>query len=37
MTLTDEELDRDWKPSGRRPQSYVPDQHPSTTRDEIEC
>lgn len=20
---TDEELDRDWKPNGRRPQSYV--------------
>ncbi|KAG7294534.1 hypothetical protein NEMBOFW57_004609 [Staphylotrichum longicolle] len=23
MTLTDEELDRDWKPSGRRPQSTI--------------
>jgi hypothetical protein len=23
MTLTDEELDRDWQPSGRRPQSFV--------------
>lgn len=21
--ITDEELDRDWKPSGRRPQSYA--------------
>jgi len=21
--MTDEELDRDWKPNGRRPQSYV--------------
>ena len=23
MTMTDEELDREWKPSGRRPQSCV--------------
>lgn len=23
MTLTDEELDRDWKPNGRRPQSTI--------------
>jgi hypothetical protein len=23
MTFTDEELDRDWQPSGRRPQSSV--------------
>jgi hypothetical protein len=23
MTLTDEELDREWKPNGRRPQSCV--------------
>lgn len=23
MTLTDEELDRDWQPNGRRPQSSV--------------
>lgn len=23
MTLTDEELDRDWQPNGRRPQSFV--------------
>lgn len=23
MDRTDEELDRDWKPNGRRPQSYV--------------
>lgn len=22
--MSDEELDRDWKPNGRRPQSYVP-------------
>lgn len=24
MNMTDEELDRDWKPNGRRPQSWVP-------------
>jgi hypothetical protein len=23
MTLTDEELDRDWQPNGRRPQSTI--------------
>lgn len=23
MSPTDEELDRDWQPNGRRPQSYV--------------
>jgi hypothetical protein len=23
MTMTDEELDREWKPNGRRPQSWV--------------
>lgn len=23
MSMTDEELDRDWKPNGRRPQSCV--------------
>jgi hypothetical protein len=29
--ITDEELDRDWKPSGRRPQSYAPISSPHST------
>lgn len=32
MTMTDEELDREWKPNGRRPQSLV--YLPPLSRDE---